>query len=631
MNEKLSNILIVEDEKVHAELIRHAFKLYEGSMGLSIVHSLHEAHIALEESIPDMVVADFLLPDGEGIGLLPAKNEELPYPVVIMTCHGDEQLAVDVMKAGALDYIVKSRESLAAMPHICRRSLREWGHIIDRKRAEEELEIEKNFNDSVLDCLPGIFCLFNYKGKILRWNKNFEKESGYSYGEISKMHPLDFFVNRDKPFTEDAIREVFETGQASKEAVLVTKDGSKVPYFLSGKCIMLGKTRCFVGTGIDISKHKEMEEKLMQSEKLRAIGVMAAGVAHDFNNILSIIHGNTQLLLQDCESQVSLMDKYKVIQDAAKDGAEIVRRLSEFTREKEGPNRFVSVNIEELIKHAIVYTKPRWENMALGKGIIYNIKMNSSKCISPIQGNPSELREVFVNLINNALDAMREGGTLSFKTWDENETVNVSVSDTGAGMSEDVRTKIFDPFFTTKGVKGSGLGMSIVYGIIKRHNGKIEVKSEIGKGCTFILDFPMCHRYRISHNPVSIPVKQIKDKNCRILVVDGEVEICKFMKSFLIEKGHNVKAVDNGADAIGLLKSESFDLVLSDLGMPGVSGLDILRTIEKLNEGPKVGLITGWDDHLDISTDKRISADFIINKPINFSLLNEQIQNVLAV
>jgi PAS domain S-box-containing protein len=380
--------------------------------------------------------------------------------------------------------------------------------------------------------------------------------------------------------------------------------------------------------GLDITERRQMEEALLQSEKMKAMGVMTSGVAHEFNNILGIISGKAQLLKEKYRDDKGLAKALHTICRVADDGAKIVDRLYEFTNIKLDSSRLVQININDLIKQSIDFTMPRWKNMSQAKGINYYINVEDLKKIPAVLGNPSELREVFVNIINNALDAMPDGGHISFHTREKDESVFLSITDTGKGMSEDVKKMIFDPFFTTRSPEGTGLGMSVTYGIITRHNGKIKVGSKKGMGSTITLSLPMANE--ADHPDVSSkPGTEGKVKNLKILVVDDEQDMCEILSDFFTEDGHEVKTVNNGADGISLLKSEYFDLVLCDLAMPNVTGKDIIKTVHTLDKRPKVGLITGWRYKMKDLKREDLKADFVVKKPFKFSELRRDISNVL--
>jgi CheY-like chemotaxis protein len=352
-----------------------------------------------------------------------------------------------------------------------------------------------------------------------------------------------------------------------------------------------------------------------------------------------------------------VIDRIHTIQEATKDGAEIVRRMQKFTKVARDISEFESVNIKELLEQAIDFSKPRWMNIAKASGITYDIDLKGIKETPTVMGSSSELREVFINIINNALDVMSGGGRLSFCTWHrsgesppqggaysggsshqsllgrgtltKDGTVFVSISDTGEGMPEEVRKKIFDPFFTTKRAEGSGLGMSVAYGIITGHGGKIDVKSEEGKGTTFTMRFPVARE--TTQQTVSPELSQeIKTKMFRILVVDDEEHICNILYDFLSGEGHDVKAVNSGAEALKLLRRESFNLVLTDLVMPYVSGQYIVKALDTLVKRPKIGLMTGWSDKIENINKKDLKVDFIIKKPFDFSELSRHINDAIS-
>ena len=362
---------------------------------------------------------------------------------------------------------------------------------------------------------------------------------------------------------------------------------------------------------------KERTKELLQSKKLESMGIMATGVAHGFNNILAIIDGKVQMLMRENKGREKLLEDLRLIRSSVKDGAEIVRRINKFTKVREDRDWFVAIDLWEELKIAIDYTRPVWKEYAERIGIAYTLNLDNVKHVSCIKGNPLELQEVLINIINNALDAMPGGGTLSFYIREENGGVVLEISDTGIGMDEETQAKIFDPFFTTKEL-GTGLGMSIAYGTVTRHGGKIEVQSQRGRGSTFILNFPAAKESpgitKRDHEPGKvIPVK--KGGGNRILIVDNEATIGKTLSIFLTGEGYNVVFVDNGAGALDLLKKDEFDLVLCDLGMPDISGWDIMNVIADMTKKPNIGIITGFLNAADAFPGKEMKAHFVINKP----------------
>jgi signal transduction histidine kinase len=244
-----------------------------------------------------------------------------------------------------------------------------------------------------------------------------------------------------------------------------------------------------------MTESKRLRERLSETEKLRALGELASGVAHDFNNLLGAILGRSQLLRRR-KMAPDVDHDLAVIEKAAQDGRETVRRIQEFSRTRRD-KKFENVELGEILSDALEITKTRWKDDALLRKVDIKPAL-SAAAVPPILGNASELREVFTNLILNAVDAMPQGGRLELSCRREGERVIAIVADTGVGMTEGIRQNIFDPFFTTKGARGMGLGMSVVYGIVTRHGGKIEVETALGKGTKFVLEFPVSREQTVT-------------------------------------------------------------------------------------------------------------------------------------
>ena len=400
-------------------------------------------------------------------------------------------------------------------------------------------------------------------------------------------------------------------------------------------------------------KHK-MEEALIQSEKMKSLGTITAGISHEFNNILNIISGKVQLLQMDYNDNSELKDELSTIMESIDDGVAITDNMLKITKLGNSTSEYEPFYLNELLEQSIEFMKPRWKSMAQANGIDYIIDQKGIENVSQLLCNPTEIREVFTNIINNALDAMPDGGTITVATRCvrseelgveskkgnaselrtqnselKGDFVEITLADTGKGMTKEVKSLMFDPFFTTRCPEGTGLGMSMAYGIIIRHGGKIEVNSEVGKGTTLTLQFPTTNK-KVSPTATLETEQEINIKNLRILVVDDEEDFCDIMDKFLSRKGHNVKTVDNGADAIGIIKAEDFDLVLSDIGMLCVNGYEVARAINKLEKRPKIGIITGWREKLERFDEEDTKADFILKKPFKLPELSKHINDLFG-
>ncbi|MBI4611533.1 MAG: GAF domain-containing protein [Candidatus Rokubacteria bacterium] len=352
------------------------------------------------------------------------------------------------------------------------------------------------------------------------------------------------------------------------------------------------------------------QDQLIRTEKLRALGEMASGVAHDFNNLLTSILGRTQLLSRRVEDP-TLREWLQVIEQAALDGAQTVRRIQEFTRVRRD-QPYVSVDLNQVVEDALEVTRPRWPEEPHSRGTTVQV-VTALAPIPPVSGDPAELREALTNLILNAVDAMPEGGRLSLTTEAAGERVVVTVSDTGVGMPPDVQRRIFDPFFTTKGPLGTGLGLSMTYGIVTRHGGEISVGSSAGEGSTFRLSFPASRALptEAATPPASSPTAAL-----RCLVVDDEPLVREVLSDLLSQGGHEVVLVADGAEAIARCRAEPFDLVLTDLAMPGVSGLQVARAVKDHDPAVPVFVITGWGVEYSPEELKVHGVDKVLPKPV---------------
>jgi signal transduction histidine kinase/ActR/RegA family two-component response regulator len=368
---------------------------------------------------------------------------------------------------------------------------------------------------------------------------------------------------------------------------------------------------------------KQAQDQVIQAEKLRAMGEMASGVAHDFNNLLAVILGNIQLLLHQFDrlSPEDIRERLKTIEQSSKDGAETVRRIQEFSgmrRDKE----FTPLSMNELINDVINVTQPRWKEQTQRKGIRVELTRKLGK-IPKILGNPSELREVMTNIVFNAVDAMPNGGEVTITTSIQaDDWVELRITDTGIGMTEEVRRRVFDPFFTTKGVTNTGLGMSVSYGIIKRHGGEILIESEPGKGTVFIVHLPTGYADEMPDEKMvrTVPVTPLalEGGGARILVIDDEDSVRKILYQMLKAKGYQVVVASNGQEGIERFQEEPFDLVFTDLGMPKMSGWEVGKALKRINPKVPVALITGWGVELNKDKMKESGINLVVSKPFNF-------------
>ena len=378
-----------------------------------------------------------------------------------------------------------------------------------------------------------------------------------------------------------------------------------------------------LGIARDITEQKEERERAARADKLRALGQLASGVAHDFNNSLAAILGRAQLLRRQTKD-TALVRNLDIIQTAAEDAAATVRRIQTFAR-KSPVHEFEMLNIRGLLNDAIEITRTRWENEARLRGLDYEVTLEAEHGWHTY-GSASELREVFVNLIVNAVDAMPMGGKLTITCEHKGSKLCLQFADNGTGMPEDVRQKVFDPFFTTKGAQGTGLGLSVSYSIIERHEGSISVASQPNGGTTFTIEIPAMEYCEKSQpiSSVSSPAPTLS-----VLVVDDEAAVRETLADILTELGHEVALAESGLDALKQLAlSSDFDFVFTDLAMPDMDGWETAREVRKRWPEMPIVLVTGYGPGTVPPPGEENLVDGIIGKPFDFGQVSDTLIQV---
>ncbi len=384
-----------------------------------------------------------------------------------------------------------------------------------------------------------------------------------------------------------------------------------------------------------IAEQERIREQFSQMEKLSALGELASGVAHDFNNTLAGILGRAQLL-QRTNDPEKISRGLDIIIKTAEDGAKTVKRIQDFARQRRDHD-FELVSVDQILTDASEITRPRWKNCAEASNIHINLDLQiRSKAV--VMGDDSELREVLVNMVFNAIDAMPEGGTLSLSAGTVAQSVVITVADTGVGMYPEVRSRIFDPFFTTKGKAGLGLGLAVSFGIIRRHGGNIEVHSEYGKGTEFRITLPVASVADGSLTELANPQPEQSSANCvsrrqeppqtRLLVVDDEDFVRDLLSEILESEGCEVHLAESGSEALALFREIQFDGVFTDVGMPGMSGWELAQAIRQQNELIPIAVITGWGEAVGSNEQKAAGVDWVIAKPFTADRISELVHEI---
>ena len=377
------------------------------------------------------------------------------------------------------------------------------------------------------------------------------------------------------------------------------------------------------------------QQTVLQQERLRALGQMASGIAHDINNALSPAALYAQSLLEhDKTLSTRAREQLVIIQRAIEDVANTVARMREFYRTREPQLEHGTVDAKNLVQQVVELTRARWSDMALERGVVIKLTTTFEENLPSITGADSEIRDAITNLILNAVDAMPEGGTLALRTYRDpaSERIAIEVRDSGLGMDEKVRARCLEPFYTTKGERGTGLGLAMVYGMIQRHSGELQIESEPGSGTTMRLMFPgtsVAAALHLAKAPVAL-------RPLRLLIVDDDPLILRSVRHILEADGHIVEVANGGqagidAFAAAIARGEPFELLITDLGMPHVDGRRVAAAVKQMAPGVPTLLLTGWGSRLLSDDELPEHIDRVLSKPPKLAELRKTLADLASL
>ena len=558
---------------------------------LSIVREISRAivgHLAMDDVMAAVSAQLSAALGYDSVGLTASDPEARPsdaaYMVVcsIRDAEGPLGYLVADNRASARPVDPRERELLEMLSEYLAIALRNshlYGEIADTKRSLEQLIASAG--DAIISV--------DASDRIDGWNPAAERVFGRAAAEATGRRMTELLPEREyrtarERLARGSAMEMFETtltaDRETPAALAVT---------LSGLRNRQGGLDGLIAIVRDITAQREVENQLHQSEKLTALGQLAGGIAHDFNNLLQAILGYAQLMKANPDNPELLQRSLSVVESAALDGSETVRRIQQFARLRP-EERFMPVDVNHIVEDAVAITRPRWEEKIAHESRPMDLRLDL-RARQHIHGRSAALTEVMTNLVLNAMDAMVEGGTLTISTKDVGDTVVITVTDTGIGMPEHVRRRVFEPFFSTKGESGSGLGLSMAYSIIRRHGGDIRVDSEPNRGTTFTLVVPCASE---TPSPPPAPSAATPRRAARVLLVDDEPQVLSALTELLQAAGHEVSAAAGGAAALKIYTPGRYDVVMTNVGMAGMNGWEVTERVRALDARVPVVFITGW-------------------------------------
>ncbi len=636
--DKALRILIVEDNLEDFEILRILFsKIRHSRYELENVRSLSDALVKLRQKKHDVYLVDYKLGADSGIDFLryAIEQEKCEAPIILLTGYGDYDLDVEAMRIGAADFLNKNKLD----PDFMERSIR---YALDRKKAEgAHSQLAAILQQSAVAIVG-----FNLEGRVTTWNQGAVTMFDYDFDEMKGQLAISLVHGGELAETRKLWNKTIEEGQVTNhEETWMKKSGEPIPVSITLTPIRnaAGKTDGISLIARDITYRKQVqaamqkqEEQMHRAQKLDAVGRLAGGVAHDFNNLLSVIGGNIEFFLETSGKQYPPSEELMAAQKAVRQGAELTKQLLVFGKKQISQPQAVNLNdisrdMNKMFKRLIDAS--------------INLTMKQGKDLSFIQADPGQIQQVLLNLVLNARDAMPRGGNLEIDTKnvdigefeDGREDyvppgpyVQLTVTDTGTGMTPEIQKQIFEPFFTTKSDKGTGLGLASVYAIVNKWDGAIFVHSTVGMGTTFCVLFPARLDVETAESQLK-PEARNRTGSETLLVAEDEEGVREILVKSLEKRGYKVLEAGDGNEAAqkALDYKDRIDLLLTDTIMPGMNGKELADVLKSSRPELKVVFISGYA--ADVLSQKGIldSRINLIQKPFELDYLAQELRKIL--
>ncbi len=650
-------ILIIDDNPNNLRMISDVLEDSEYSVFVA-----EDGESGLERAAyatPDIILLDVLMPGIDGFETcrkLKSLKETREIPVIFMTALSEAEHKVKAFKAGAVDYITKpfqKEEVLARLTvHLRIRELttnlnkaktslelRVAERTAQLAKANQDLAASRNYLNKIINAAPDPIFVKDRQHRWVLINDAFCSMTGLQRQELINKSDYDFFSENeaDEFWAKDEI--VFTTGEENLNEEKLTDANGVVRTILTKKTLHTDENGDLFLVGIirDISEYKTIEAQLRQAVKMEAIGTLAGGVAHDFNNLMTAVIGYSTLLLQRLDSDSPHCKDIEQIKKAGESAAALTHQLLAFSRKQVVQPKVLDLN-------SIFLETKKMLGRLIGEDIEITHKLDPN--LWRVIGDPGLIQQVIINLAINARDAMPKGGKLTIETGNVHldkiyaaqhievapgQYVLFAISDSGSGMDEETQSHIFEPFFTTKAKgKGTGLGLATVYGIVRQSGGHIWVYSELNQGTTFKIYLPRGEK-EIEPLESEEKPKEIKGGNETILIVEDDDTVRKLTKEILHPYGYRVVEAQGGKSALKMLETfdSQIDLLITDVVMPEMGGRQVAKAVISRYPAAKVLYISGYTDNAIVHHGVLDSGVAFLQKPFSLLTLAEKVRQVL--
>ncbi len=628
-------VLMVEDNDNDAVLIKRELGRLTPEPAVQHVRTKPAFAAALEGFAPDAILSDHNIPGFSGWEALELAQRARPdVPFILVTGSLDEETAVRYLKGGAADYILKDR-LVRLGPAVL--------EALGRARQREALHRQERLLRQIIDANPSLIFVKDWDGRFVLVNEATAQVYGTTVDALVGKTDADFNPNVEEiaHFLRHD-RDVMSSGQPKviAEEPVTNPTTRETRWFQTIKMPLRAPeegTATLLGVSTEITERKRLEEQLLQSQKMEAVGQLAGGVAHDFNNILTAIVGYTDLLAAELGTNAQQLEDLEEIRKAARRAAALTRQLLAFSRKQVLEPRIIDVN-------GVVLNLDKMLRSLISENI--ELKTVLADDLAAARADPNQIEQVIMNLAINARDAMPEGGTVTIETGNATlddayaaqhvsvipgEYVMLAVSDTGCGMDEKTQSRIFEPFFTTKPAgRGTGLGLSTVYGIVKQTGGNIWLYSEPGKGTTFKIYLPAIAALPEDIGKVA-PADALPHGGGTVLVVEDDEQLRRLTHRALASQGYTVLEADRGSTALDIARRHKghIDLLLTDVIMPDTNGRTLAETIRAARPGLRVLYMSGYPDGAIASHGMLEPGVAYLAKPFTTDAVTRKVREVL--